>query len=128
MTGFLGNKKEDGDPVKAALLVLKSLVQNAQQMFILLANHKLAALDSKTPARGKNGCRITSTGLTFDGLYQQCKERFLASNPSTVRNHLKEFITHDLIMLQRNELGAEEYTVCLEKSILETVIKELTKK
>eukprot|EP00210_Caulerpa_lentillifera_P004729 g4513.t1 len=124
---LLGNKKEDGDPVKAALLVLRSLVQNAQQIFILLANHKLSVLNAcKTPAKGKTVDKNQSTGLTFDGLYKQCKEKFLASNPSTVRNHLKEFITHDLIQLQKNDLGTEEYTVSLDKTILKTVIVELT--
>jgi len=85
--------------------VLRSLTTNAKGIFTLLAQHQIAQEElAKSTNENSGGSSAaaaaneeTSTlGLTFETLYQMCREEFFVSNDQTLRTHLVEFKDHDV--------------------------------
>ena len=130
----VGNVESEQNEVEKALLVLRSLVANSQQVFLVLAAQKFEPYPPSHPLRSGSGANVPrkslgmihSAGLTFDVLYKRCRERFLVSDVSVLRGHLKEFVAHDLVRKQNDAEGNEVYTVRMEGEALEKVVGALS--
>ena len=68
------------------LHVMNSLTPNGRRVFLLLANHQLD--------QGDNSSYI---GMSFQLLYQLCREAFLVNSDLTLQAQLVEFRDHRLI-------------------------------
>ena len=135
MVLFVESKASDAREAEMALLVLKSFVANAQQIFLLLAQEEtmpafrsmpLQSVSVPNTTREKSAGRAKPEGVSLSDLYKKCKQRFLVSNVSVLRSHLNEFVDHELVKKQRDDKGHELYSILLEKEVAEKVIKELS--
>lgn len=68
---------------ESAAVVLSSLSNNAREVFRCIAD---AQLDSEGVG-----------GITFQSLFNVCKEKFLASNETILKTFLTEFKDHDIL-------------------------------
>lgn len=116
-----------------AIKVLQSFVSGAQQIFLILARHKLSPAPLKTPLKSastantfprRSSTSLKSYGMPFDILFAKCKERFILSNASILRSHLREFMDHDILSVQKDESGTEIYIPRLDFEDLNKVVKE----
>ncbi len=82
------------DQMKSALVVLRSLNNNSKGIMAILIKHQLSSK--------------TSQGLTFAALYERCRENFLVSSESALKNHLAELKDHKIV----REVGLARAFVC----------------
>jgi origin recognition complex subunit 2 len=94
--------------------VLRSLAQNARNLFLLLARHQLEDMDTTAEAKD---------GMSFDSLFQKCREGFYVNNMLTFRTLLTEFKDHECI-LSAQVNGSEYLYIPLRKDDLELVVEE----
>ena len=71
------------DQMKSALVVLRSLNNNSKGIMAIVIKHQLASKNSQ--------------GLTFAALYERCRENFLVSSESALKNHLAELKDHKIV-------------------------------
>lgn len=71
------------DQMKSALVVLRSLNNNSKGIMAILIKHQLASRSSQ--------------GLTLAALYERCRENFLVSSESALKNHLAELKDHKIV-------------------------------
>ncbi|GMH39279.1 hypothetical protein BSKO_07177 [Bryopsis sp. KO-2023] len=93
---------------RGAAVVLKTLTQNAREVFLLIARYQLDEGDS---------------GLPHNQLFRMCRERFLCSNEMTLKAHLTEFKDHRMVQLKKGGEG-DCYEVALDKEEIETIVKQ----
>lgn len=95
--------------------ILKSLTQNAKNIFLTLVENVL-----KTENVKKN--------MTFTKLYHECREKFYVSNELTLRAQLTEFIDHKLIKLKTEVDGYETVYVMIDDTNLKLFLEDLKDK
>ncbi|KAL4449034.1 hypothetical protein ABPG77_007751 [Micractinium sp. CCAP 211/92] len=96
---------------QSATVVLASLSHSAREVFRLVAE---AQLD---PAGDR--------GVTFQRLFQLCRERFLVSNEMLLKSFLTEYRDHELLGTRRGADGAELLHVPLEETVLQQVLADV---
>ncbi|XP_071788894.1 origin recognition complex subunit 2-like [Asterias amurensis] len=87
--------------------VLRSLTPNARGIFNLLVVYQLAHQDDST-----------YQGLSFQDLYQKCREAFLVNSELTLRAQLTEFRDHKLIRSKKGLDGVEFLLIAVDSSTL----------
>eukprot|EP00178_Gracilaria_changii_P016728 TRINITY_DN48048_c0_g1_i1.p1 TRINITY_DN48048_c0_g1~~TRINITY_DN48048_c0_g1_i1.p1 ORF type:complete len:420 (+),score=46.73 TRINITY_DN48048_c0_g1_i1:315-1574(+) len=105
--------------VEGAVVLLKSLSERARRVFEVLAQRQL---DADHASASKEGS-ISRT--TFNRLFDITKEKFLASDPASLRIILTELHTHDLLQSKRGADAAEQLWIPLQKGQLEAIIAEI---
>jgi len=95
--------------------ILKSLTQNAKNIFVTLIEYVLNPDNIK-----KN--------MTFTKLYHECREKFYVSNELTLRAQLTEFIDHKLIKLKKEVDGYETVYVMIDDANLKLFLEDLKDK
>lgn len=95
--------------------VLKSLTQNAKNIFLIMVNHVLNAENIK-----KN--------ISFSKLYYECREKFYVSNELTLRAQLTEFIDHKMIKIKTETDGYETIYLLIDDNNLKLYLEELKDK
>jgi len=95
--------------------VLKSLTQNAKNIFLLMVENVLKEENNK-----KN--------IAFSKLYYQCREKFYVSNELTLRAQLTEFIDHKMIKLKTEADGYETIYLLIDENNLKLYLEELKDK
>ncbi|XP_074652977.1 uncharacterized protein LOC141907275 [Tubulanus polymorphus] len=93
--------------------VMKSLTPNAKQIFYLLVKYQLEHEQSSH-----------YSGMSFQDLYQRCREAFLVNSDLTLRAQLTEFRDHKLIKFKKGHDGMEYLTVPLEASMLKEFLEQ----
>lgn len=106
--------------VEGAIALLKSLSERARDVFRELANRQTGGTRDQDTAND-----VSQTRTTFNQLFETAKERFLASDPSTLRIILTELQTHDLLASRRGADAAEQLWIPLQNSQLEAVLAEV---
>ncbi|KAG0172610.1 Origin recognition complex subunit 2 [Apophysomyces sp. BC1034] len=103
--------------------VLASLTSNARGVFRVLAENQLIEMElsGNEHARGNE-----STGLPYHRYYQLCREQFYVSNDLALRSQLTEFRDHKIINSKRLVDGTEVFYIPLDKSILCSIIENMT--
>ena len=84
-----------GTEGKSAQVVLSHLTPNAQKLFNFLIGYQL---DNPRTA-----------GLSFADLYQKARGLFLATSETSLKKHINEFTTHDLVRTRSGPGGVQVY-------------------
>ncbi|PIK36669.1 putative origin recognition complex subunit 2-like [Apostichopus japonicus] len=93
--------------------VLKSVPPNVQGVFNILVEAQLEHKDD-----------ISYSGMTFQDLYQRCREAFYVSSDLTLRAQLTEFKDHKLLTFKKGIDGAELLSIPVESSTLQEFKQE----
>ena len=105
---FLGRK--EACTQESAAVVLSSLSNNAREVFRCIADAQLDAENA-------------SGGITFQTLFNVCKERFLASNENILKAFLTEFKDHDILQTKRDgSTAADVLHIPLDDTSLRTLL------
>ncbi|KAJ3274892.1 Origin recognition complex subunit 2 [Terramyces sp. JEL0728] len=112
-TNILGKNKTN--TFQGTRYVLESLTANAKQIFMLLAEHQLAVMETKAAA---------SDGLSFQTFYQRANESFLCTSQLTFKTLLTEFRDHEIISSVTNSDGQVLY-IPMDKSVLEELAEQI---
>ncbi|EPE36209.1 hypothetical protein GLAREA_05547 [Glarea lozoyensis ATCC 20868] len=120
--------------------VLKSLPENAKNLFRILIGEQLAVMDG---TYGNNGgeplnyddvnehdsrcvpSNKTDAGVEYRVLYQKAVEEFICSNEMNFRTLLKEFHDHQMIESRKDPLGAEMLSVPFRKEELANMLEDM---
>ncbi|KAE9374806.1 ORC2-domain-containing protein [Stipitochalara longipes BDJ] len=117
--------------------VLKSLPENAKNLFRVLIGEQLAAMDDSGGAlegadddieideRRVVGHRKNEPGVEYRVLYNKAVEEFICSNEMNFRTLLKEFHDHQMIVSRKDVLGTEMLSVPFRKEELETILEDI---
>lgn len=95
--------------------ILKSLTQNAKNIFLIMVQYVLNADNTKK-------------SITFTKLYHECREKFFVSNELTLRAQLTEFIDHKLIKLKTESDGYETIYLLIDDKNLKLYLEDLKDK
>ncbi|XP_033098162.1 origin recognition complex subunit 2-like [Anneissia japonica] len=87
--------------------VLRSLTPNARGIFEIIVNYQLENKDNSL-----------YNGLSFQDLYQKCREAFLVNSDLTLRAQLTEFRDHKLLKSKKGIDGIEFLSVPIENATL----------
>ncbi|EFN52388.1 hypothetical protein CHLNCDRAFT_26858, partial [Chlorella variabilis] len=112
--GYAGEGRGGGaraGVMQSATVVLASLSHSAREVFRLVA-------DAQLDPSGEQG-------VTFQRLFQQCRERFLVSNEMLLKAFLTEFRDHELLQTKRASDGSELLHVPLGEEVLQQVLQDM---
>ncbi|KAB8300317.1 hypothetical protein EYC80_000509 [Monilinia laxa] len=115
--------------------VLKSLPENAKNLFRILVGEQLAAMDEipviehnigddKDATNGAAN-RKSESGVEYRVLYQKAVEEFICSNEMNFRTLLKEFHDHQMIESRKDTFGTEILFVPFRKEELENILEDI---
>ncbi|KIM94927.1 hypothetical protein OIDMADRAFT_135189 [Oidiodendron maius Zn] len=119
--------------------VLKSLPENAKNLFRVLIGEQLATMDENQGAgfvviddddnydseRHASAIGRHEPGVEYKVLYQKACEEFICSSEMNFRTLLKEFHDHQMVHSRKDILGAEVLSVPFRKEELETILEDL---
>ncbi|KAF8862063.1 ORC2-domain-containing protein [Acephala macrosclerotiorum] len=116
--------------------VLKSLPENAKNLFRVLIGEQLAAMEDGSGATAEgnedddNEKRTTNfkqnePGVEYRVLYKKAVEEFICSNDMAFRTLLKEFHDHQMIQSRKDALGTEMLSIPFQKEELETILEDI---
>ena len=120
--------------------VLRSLPENARNLYRILISEILAGMDSALENDieeeeddggnydNNNGSAraVAADGIEYKILYQKTVEEFICSNEMGFRQLLKEFWDHDMIVSKReNAVGGEVLGVPWRREEMEAILEEL---
>ncbi|KAI9874543.1 MAG: Origin recognition complex subunit 2 [Pleopsidium flavum] len=117
--------------------VLKSLPENARNLYRVLISEQLTAMDDGVglqeaddediDIRGLDGGKGGSgeAGVEYRYLYQKAVEEFICSNEMSFRTLLKEFHDHQMITSKKDVLGTEILSVPFRREELEGILEDL---
>ncbi|GLC37047.1 hypothetical protein PLESTB_001397300 [Pleodorina starrii] len=108
----LGGAFKSGVVTAGAGTVLRSLVLGAQEVFKLLAEHLMEDEECE--------------GVAFAHLYRMCRERFLVRDERVLRQHLVEFVDHQLVKLRpASDNSGELLTIPMAPADMRAVLDDL---
>jgi len=99
--------------------VLRSLPENARNLYRLLIAELLAAMDEDGGGGGGEA------GVEYKVLYQKVVEEFICSNEMGFRQLLKEFYDHQMVVSRRDGGGAEMLGVPWRREEMEAILEDL---
>jgi origin recognition complex subunit 2 len=120
--------------------VLKSLPENARNLYRILVAEQLAAsidgedlagggddgMDDAEAAFGRAGKDSAAEGgVEYRILYHKAREELVCSTEHQFRTLLKEFYDHQMVESRRDALGAERLVVPFRREDLEGLLEEL---
>lgn len=135
--GILGRKGRRVGGKEGVGFVLKSLPENAQNLYRLLLTELITMMDeghvSDDEMDGGGGQSAgpdgdsskDEIGLEFRMLYQKATEEFIASSEMMFRTLLKEFHDHQMITSRMDSSGMEILGVPLSREEMEGVLEDL---
>ncbi|RVX71070.1 hypothetical protein B0A52_03435 [Exophiala mesophila] len=125
---LLGRKKLRVGGKEGIGFVLKSLPENARNLYRVLLSEILTILGDRQP----NGDRQKTSrepadevGIEYRTLYQKASEEFICSSSMNFQFLLKEFHDHQMITSKRDSSGTEMLGVPLIKDEMEAVLEDL---
>lgn len=133
---LLGRKKLRAGGKEGIGFVLKSLPENARNLYRVLLSEILAILsdgidaghddeDDRRPAKKSQKDEAEEIGIEYRTLYQKVSEEFICSSSMNFQFLLKEFHDHQMITSRRDASGTEMLGVPLAKEEMEAVLEEL---
>ncbi|KAI2643234.1 origin recognition complex subunit 2-domain-containing protein [Xylaria nigripes] len=115
---LLGRKARRVGGKEGVAYVLRSLTENARNLYRLLVAEVLVAMDDETDS-GEN------PGVEYRMIYNKAVEEFICSSEMAFRTLLKEFHDHQMITSRKDVLGTELLSVPFQKEELEGVLEEI---
>ena len=129
VNSLLGRKGRRVGGKDGVAFVLKSLPENARNLYRLLLTELITLLDdghqSDDEAPVESGKPGDETGIEFRMLYQKATEEFVASSEMMFRTLLKEFHDHQMITSRMDASGMEILGVPLSRDEMEGVLEDL---
>lgn len=131
---LVGRKSRRAGGKEGVGFVLKSLPENARNLYRLLLAELLSVMDEghnsdddmDGQAAGREGHGPgEETGIEFRILYQKASEEFIASSEMMFRTLLKEFHDHQMITARMDTSGGEILGVPLSRDEMEGVLEDL---
>ncbi|KAL4753028.1 hypothetical protein BDW72DRAFT_43661 [Aspergillus terricola var. indicus] len=129
---LLGRKGRRVGGKEGVEFVLKSLPENAQNLYRVLLTELLSTMDEYLNGEDDmdNGDGAADgpkdeTGIEFRALYQKASEEFIASSEMMFRTLLKEFHDHQMITSRMDASGMEILSVPLSRNEMEGVLEDL---
>ncbi|KAJ5573890.1 uncharacterized protein N7459_008317 [Penicillium hispanicum] len=128
---LLGRKGQRAGGKEGVGFVLKSLPENARNLYRLLLTELISVMDDghqsddDGPAEGAGGKSAEEHGIEFRLLYQKATEEFIASSEMMFRTLLKEFHDHQMITSRMDPSGMEILGVPLSRDEMEGVLEDL---
>ncbi len=98
--------------------VLRSLPENARNLYRVLIAELLAAMDDDEGGKEEGG-------IEYKVLYQKVVEEFICSNEMGFRQLLKEFYDHQMVVSRRDGAGAELLGVPWRREEMEAILEDL---
>jgi len=117
--------------------VLKSLPENARNLYRVLISEQLTAMDDGVGIQGngdedgdeghayKDGKGNSDVGVEYKYLYQKAVEEFICSSEMNFRTLLKEFHDHQMITSTKDVLGTELLSVPFGREEMELILEDL---
>ncbi|RAL14227.1 origin recognition complex subunit 2 [Aspergillus homomorphus CBS 101889] len=135
VSALLGRKGQRVGGKEGVEFVLKSLPENARNLYQLLLTELLSMTDENhlsddemgpgEAGNGGGGSRGEEAGIEFRALYQKAAEEFIASSEMMFRTLLKEFHDHQMITSRIDASGMEILGVPLAREEMEGVLEDL---
>jgi origin recognition complex subunit 2 len=129
---LLGRKGRRVGGKEGVEFVLKSLPENAQNLYRVLLTELLSMMDEYLNGEDDmdNGDGAADgpkdePGIEFRALYQKASEEFIASSEMMFRTLLKEFHDHQMITSRMDASGMEILSVPLSRNEMEGVLEDL---
>jgi origin recognition complex subunit 2 len=128
---LLGRKGRRVGGKEGVQFVLKSLPENAQNLYRVLLTELLSMVDEGQNAEDDlddvdcAGDPKDELGIEFRMLYQKASEEFIASSEMMFRTLLKEFHDHQMITSRMDTSGMEILGVPLSREEMEGVLEDL---
>ncbi|KAI0119250.1 origin recognition complex subunit 2 [Daldinia grandis] len=116
---LLGRKARRVGGKEGVTYVLRSLPENAKNLFRLLVGEVLAIMDDEGGSEGEN------PGVEYRMVYNKAVEEFICSSEMAFRTLLKEFHDHQMITSRKDVLGTELLSVPFQKEELEAILEDL---
>ncbi|KAI0130052.1 origin recognition complex subunit [Xylariales sp. AK1849] len=116
---LLGRKARRVGGKEGVTYVLRSLPENAKNLFRLLVGEVLVAMDDDSISISEN------PGVEYRMLYGKAVEEFICSSEVAFRTLLKEFHDHQMIASRKDVLGTELLSVPFRKEELEAILEDL---
>ncbi|KAJ4148126.1 hypothetical protein LMH87_002612 [Akanthomyces muscarius] len=120
MHELLGRKAHRVHGREGVAFVLKSLPENAKNLFRLLVGEVLIAMDEDA-----GGAEEGSTGVEYRMVYNKAVEEFVCSSEMAFRTLLKEFHDHQIITSRKDALGTELLSLPFRREELEAILEDL---
>lgn len=118
--------------------VLRSLTENARNLYRMLIGELLANMEDDGMANGteeddeEEGGQGTSKrkkqdggGVEYTVLYQKAVEDFICSNEMGFRGLLKEFLDHEMVVSRRDGAGTEILGTPFRREEMEAILEDL---
>ncbi|POR36730.1 Origin recognition complex subunit 2 [Tolypocladium paradoxum] len=99
--------------------VLRSLPENAKNLFRLLVGEVLIAMEDE------GNVSDDAAGVEYRMVYNKAVEEFICSSEMAFRTLLKEFHDHQMITSRKDALGTELLSVPFQKDELEAILEDL---
>ncbi|KAI0471827.1 ORC2-domain-containing protein [Xylariaceae sp. FL0804] len=120
---LLGRRARRVGGKEGVTYVLRSLPENAKNLFRLLVVEVLAAMDEDN---GGGGASVAeNAGVEYRMLYNKAVEEFICSSEMAFRTLLKEFHDHQMITSRKDVLGTELLSVPFLKEETEAILEDL---
>lgn len=110
--------------VQGAVILLRSLTAKARKVFRLMAE-PIAAKDGTDDIGPDKRDDKDVEKMTFNGLFDQSRQKFYVSNPADLRSILTELKTHDLLESRVGADAAQLIWLPLTPAQAKAVLKEL---
>ncbi|KAI0205218.1 origin recognition complex subunit 2-domain-containing protein [Astrocystis sublimbata] len=117
---LLGRKAKRVGGKEGVTYVLRSLTDNARNLYRLIVGEVLVAMDDEAESSGEN------PGVEYRMVYNKAVEEFICSSEMAFRTLLKEFHDHQMITSQKDVLGTELLSVPFHKEELEGILEDIS--
>lgn len=117
---LLGRKARRVGGKEGVAFVLRSLPENAKNLFRLLVGEVLVAMDEQGGGRDNE-----EVSVEYRMVYNKAVEEFICSSEMAFRTLLKEFHDHQIITSHKDSIGTELLSLPFRKEELESILEEL---
>ncbi|OAA72587.1 Origin recognition complex, subunit 2 [Cordyceps fumosorosea ARSEF 2679] len=119
---LLGRRARRVHGREGVAFVLRSLPENARNLFRLLVGEVLVAMDEDDAAAAEvDG----GAGVEYRMVYNKAVEEFVCSSEMAFRTLLKEFHDHQIITSRKDALGTELLSLPFPREELEAILEDL---
>ncbi|KAI5461435.1 origin recognition complex subunit 2-domain-containing protein [Mariannaea sp. PMI_226] len=117
---LLGRNSHRVNGREGVAFVLRSLPENAKNLFSLLVGEVLIAMEEQGYGDGDE-----PTGVEYRMVYNKAVEEFICSSEMAFRTLLKEFHDHQIITSMKDPIGTEMLSLPFRKDELEAILEDL---
>ncbi|EHA52452.1 origin recognition complex subunit [Pyricularia oryzae 70-15] len=122
---LLGRKDRRVGGKDGVIFVLRSLPENAKNLFRLLVTEALVAMEEGSGMGMGDFLGADGPGVEYRMMYNKAVEEFICSSEMAFRTLLKEFHDHQIITSRKDTLGTELLCLPFRKEEIEGILEDL---